>query len=78
MNFKNLRAFALAPQNLGELNQLRGALNAISEIASNKDDVDSHFLLPKGVTSVSDIRKDLFYSNFCNYNEFCKQYLYRK
>lgn len=73
MNFKNLRAFALAPQNFGELNQLRGALNAISEIASNKDDVDSHFLLPKGVTSASDIRKDLFYSNFCNYNEFCKE-----
>lgn len=76
MNFQDLKAFALAPQNTGELNQLRGALKAISDLTANQEDIERDFLLPGSAVSASDVREDLYYSNFSSYDKFRKE-IYR-
>lgn len=73
MIFQDLKAFALAPQNTGELNQLRGALKAISDLTANQEDIERDFLLPGNVVSASDVRDDLYYSNFSSYDKFRKE-----
>lgn len=73
MIFQDLKAFALAPQNTGELNQLRGALKAISDLTANQEDIERDFLLPGNAVSASDVRDDLYYSNFSSYDKFRKE-----
>ena len=73
MNYKNITAFALAPQNAGELNQLRGALKAITDLTATSCDIEHSFLLPGDAVSVSEVKDSLYFSDFENYNKFRKE-----
>lgn len=73
MNYQNLTAFALAPQNTGELNQLRGALKAIADLTANQEDIEQCFLLPGNAASASAVKDSLYFSDFGSYDKFRKE-----
>lgn len=72
MNYQDLKAFALAPQNTGELNQLRGALRAVADLTANPEDIEHDFLLSGNAASASDVSENIYFSNFSSYEEFRK------
>lgn len=73
MNYQDLKAFALATANSGELSQLRGALKAISDLTANQDNIDEQFLLPGDATTISEVKDSLYFSNFSSYDKFRKE-----
>ena len=73
MNYQDLKVFALASQNAGELNQLRGALKAIADLTANPDDIEQSFLLPGDAVSASEVKDSLYFSNFTSYDKFRKE-----
>lgn len=73
MNYQDLKVFALASQNAGELNQLRGALKAIADLTADPDDIEHSFLLPGNAASASEVKDSLYFSNFTSYDKFRKE-----
>ena len=72
-DYADLTAFAMGTPDRGFLNQILGALRAISELTGLPEGAGHCFLLPEGVEDVSQLKESIFYSQFKNYPEFRKQ-----
>lgn len=70
MNYQTVRAFALATPNMGETNQLMGALKAISDLTSGVDNYEDFFLLPNGATSLLEVKDPLYFSAYKNFDAY--------
>lgn len=70
MDYQKVRAFALATPNTGELNQLLGALKAISDLTAGADNYEDFFLLPNGADKLADVKDPLYFSAFENFDAY--------
>ena len=70
MNYQELRAFALATPNMGELNQLLGALKAISDLTAGTDNYEDCFLLPNGAATLADVKDPFYFSAYKNFEAY--------
>ncbi len=70
MDYQGLRAFALATPNMGEHNQLMGALKAISDLTAGADNFEDFFLLPNGAETLSDVKDPLYFSAYKNFEVY--------
>lgn len=73
MNYQNLKAFALASPNAGEVNQLRGALKALADLTAGQEDIEQCFLLPGNASAATEVKDSLYFSNFDSYDKFRKE-----
>ena len=72
-NFNELSAFAYASPDKGYQNQLIGALNALAEITGETCDMSKAFLMPEEVSDISQLEKNVLYSDIKNYQNFRKK-----
>lgn len=70
MNYKNIKAFALATPNTGELNQILGALKAISDLTADTGNLENDFLFPYKASSLADVKDALYFHSFKNFNDY--------
>ncbi len=70
MDYKDLRAFALATPNTGELNQIFGALKAIAELTDSEDNFEECFLLPFGAHTLSQVKDPFYFHNFSGFKDY--------
>ena len=68
----NFTVFALGTPNVGELNQIYGAFEALSELTGNQYAEKDMFLLPTDVDMINDLKEQLSYSKFKNYEQYKK------
>lgn len=59
--------------NLGELKQIYGAFKALEDLTGNSYDHNQILLLPKGISSVSELKENIVYSQYPNYAAFKKE-----
>ena len=70
MNYQELSAFSLATPNIGELNQLLGALKAISDLTAGTSNYEDLFLLPNGAKQLFDVKDPLYFSAFKDFDTY--------
>lgn len=70
METTEITAFALGTPNAGELNQLYGAFRALSELLGTSQKKERMFLLPKGMSDVSDLKDTVSFSKYADYDSF--------
>lgn len=70
MDCKDIRAFALATPNIGELNQILGALRAISDFTASSENYEDFFLLPFQATKLSEVKDALYYTSFRTFDDY--------
>ena len=70
METTEITAFALGTPNVGYLNQLYGAFRALSELLGTSQKKEKMFLLPKGISDVSDLKDTVSFSKYADYDSF--------
>ena len=70
MNFADIAAFAWGTPNAGEQNQILGALKAVSDITGQNTDINKAVVLPAGVESLADMKKELSFTMYPDYDAF--------
>ncbi len=66
----NYKAFSLATPNTGEMNQILGALKAISDLTAETDNLADSFILPYGATSLDMVKDQFLFQSFKNFNDY--------
>lgn len=70
MSHLNIKAFALSTPDVGYRNQIIGVMQAVAEYCGNNLDLESCFVLPKDVTSYTEVKESIYYSKFADYHSF--------
>ena len=69
----NIALMAWGTANLGELKQIYGAFKALEDLTGNTYDYNQMLLLPKGISSVKELKENIVFSKYPSYAAFKKE-----